>query len=160
MAGGRPLKFGSPEEILNAGMVYFERCKGEGRPLTITGLCIELGTYRDVLMDYQDDRGPEFSNAVKTLKTFCENYAEEQVFIGRNCAGAIFALKNYGWRDKSDHALTDGEGKPLNTAPQLSIINFDTYLQQKNAKSGPQNLVEGFQRSPLDETDKGAASAQ
>ncbi len=30
----------------------------------------------------------------------CESYAEEMALVGRNQSGAIFALKNYGWKDE------------------------------------------------------------
>ncbi len=153
MAGGRPLKFGSPQEIIDKGIAYIQSQHDQKLPVTITGLCIALGTFRDVLMDYQDERGEEFSNAVKALKLYCENYAEEQIFIGKNPAGAIFALKNYGWKDKNDVAHTDGEGKPLNMSPVVNILGYKDFNPQINATTGPQDMVEGFQRSPLNERD-------
>ncbi len=104
---GRPLKFKSPEEIWEKGLKYFSECREFKKPITVTGLCIALTTTRDVLMDYQDERGEEFSNTIKGLKLFCENYAEEQLYQGKNAAGPIFALKNFGWKDKteSDHNI-------------------------------------------------------
>jgi hypothetical protein len=165
MPAGRPLKFNSAGEILKQGMEFFEKCRQQNRPITITGLCIALGTYRDVLMDYQDERGEEFSNAVKTLKIFCENYAEEQVFVGKNCAGAIFALKNYGWKDKSDHSMTDGEGKPLSMSPIIQMVDFDKYLIFKNNAStittqfqNTENGLQGFLGAETDKTDTRSAS--
>jgi hypothetical protein len=103
---GRPLKFQSAKEIDEASEKYFAQCIEEEKPFTITGLCIALGTFRNVLMDYQDGKydavDADYSNAIKRAKLKCEQYAESQVFTGRNPAGAIFVLKNYGWTDKTD----------------------------------------------------------
>jgi hypothetical protein len=103
MPAGRPLKFDSAHQIQALADKYFAECKEEDEPITITGLCIALGTFRDVLCDYEsgkyDDTDSEFSVTVKSLKIRCENYAEKRLF-GNNPTGAIFALKNYGWTDK------------------------------------------------------------
>ena len=104
--GGRPLKFNSAFEIESIAEDYFQRQMSEDKPITITGLCIALGTFRDVLMDYQsgkyDGTDEEFSNAIKRAKLRCEEYAENQLFTGKNPASAIFALKNYGWKDRQE----------------------------------------------------------
>lgn len=99
---GRPQKWESPEQLEKLAIAYFEDCFTYKRPITITGLAIALGTTRTTLIDYEDETGhrsKEFSNIVKILKHYCEHYAEETMFTARNPAGAIFALKNYGWRD-------------------------------------------------------------
>jgi len=105
---GRPLKFKKPEEILNVAAKYFEEMIAKNQPITVTGLCMALDTTRDVLMDYQDERGEEFSNAVKKCKLVCENFAENQLYKG-NPTGPIFALKNFGWKDKQEIDLGDSE---------------------------------------------------
>ena len=113
MPAGRPLKFDSAEQIAKAGDKYFAHCEASEQPVTITGLCIALGTFRDVLCDYEsgkyDDVDPEFSVTVKSLKIRCENFAEKRLF-GNNPTGAIFALKNYGWSDKQDLNLSGAVG--------------------------------------------------
>lgn len=101
---GRPLKFSSSEDLIAKANQYFKSVmKKKMEPITITGLCMALGTFRDVLMDYQngiyDKTDPQFSNAVKKVKIMCENYAERMLFIKGNPAGPIFALKNYRWTD-------------------------------------------------------------
>lgn len=97
---GRPPKFESPEEVLEAAKEYFQWCIDNNAPLTITGLAIALGTTRETLMDYQEKA--EFSDTIKKLKLLIENYNEMQVHEGNNPAGAIFVLKNFGWKDKSE----------------------------------------------------------
>lgn len=112
--GGRPLKFSSPQEITDAAEKFFAECKANREPITVTGLCIALGTFRNVLMDYEDERGPEFSNAVKSAKIKCEQYAEK-VALNKGHAGAIFCLKNYGWTDKQDINLGGQKDNPVQT---------------------------------------------
>ena len=107
MPAGRPLKFDSAHQINSIADNYFAECVEKEEPITITGLCIALGfTSRKVLMEYEDGKydsyDPEFSNSVKCAKMRCEQYAESKIFSLKNPAGAIFALKNYGWTDKQE----------------------------------------------------------
>ena len=97
---GRPEKFLDPKEIKKKGMEYIDDCVANKKPITITGLCLWLGTTRDTLMVYQGKE--EFSDTIKRLKLYAENFAEEYLYNpnGRAVVGAIFALKNFGWSDK------------------------------------------------------------
>lgn len=99
--GGRPLKFSCVDDIYSTAWKYFKKCEDKNLPITITGLCMALHTTRDVLMDYErgkHDDVDNFSNAIKEMKLVCENYAET-IAITKGHAGAIFILKNYGWKD-------------------------------------------------------------
>lgn len=79
---------------------YFLACEAEDKPFTITGVALALGLCgRDSLTEYGTRK--EFSATVKKIKSRCEHYCELQLF-GKNPVGAIFALKNYGWKDKSE----------------------------------------------------------
>jgi hypothetical protein len=97
---GRPEKFDNPKELEKKGMEYINNCRTNKKPITVTGLCLKLKTTRDTLMEYQ--RKEEFSDTIKRLKLYAENYAEEYLYNpnGRAVVGAIFALKNFGWSDK------------------------------------------------------------
>lgn len=98
----RPRLINSPEEMLERGQAYFDECIAQEKHILVTGLVLALGlSCRDSLIEY--GKRPEFSDAVKALKTVCENYAENRVF-SNNPTGAIFALKNYGWTDKQELA--------------------------------------------------------
>lgn len=103
---GRPLKFKTPEELLGRAYEYFDETLEKNEPITITGLAMALDTSRETLMDYEEKRGDQFSDAVKRVKLVCENYAERKLF-GSNPTGAIFALKNYGWKDRQELGLDD-----------------------------------------------------
>ena len=133
MPAGRPTKFQNLEEFQRQIDAYFESCYAdvivkdkdgnavlneEGRPIkermqvepfTITGLALALDTSREVLMDIEtqtsEGYSKEFSDAIKKAKLRCHQFAERHMFTAKNPAGAIFALKNYGWRDKQEISL-------------------------------------------------------
>jgi len=136
---GRPLKFQSVEEMEKLINAYFESCfkKNEDTgemeqviPFTVTGLAIAIGTDRKGLCEYGDR--PEFSNAIKKAKSYVENYAEQNMYTARNPAGAIFALKNFGWRDKQETEITGAGGAPLQVAFAIARPNRE---EQKVLKS-------------------------
>lgn len=100
--GGKPLKFKTVEELQAKIDKYFTDCEETGEPLTVTGLALALDTSRNVLMDYQGKNG--YSNAVIRAKMRIEN-AYEKRLINRGNGGDIFALKQFGWRDRQEQAV-------------------------------------------------------
>jgi hypothetical protein len=122
MAAGRPLKFSSPEELKQKAEGFFERCIAEDRPITITGLALALDTTRETLCDYQ--KKDEFSDTVTKIKLRVEQYAEEQLYVGKAATGPIFALKNYGWRDSQDVNLGGQGGEnPVRSLVEISFVD-------------------------------------
>ena len=103
---GRPLKFQNVAELQSKIDDYFKDCIDNDEPITITGLCLTIGTSRDLLLSYSEK--DEFHDTILKAKLVCQHYAEKQIFKAKNPAGAIFALKNYGWSDKQeiDHTVT------------------------------------------------------
>lgn len=108
MAGGRPLKFATVEELQSKIDAYFEERETveqypngdiKPKPLTITGLALALDTTRETICDYAEKDG--FSDSVRRARQKCENYAEERLYLGP-ATGPIFALKNYNWKDTQD----------------------------------------------------------
>jgi hypothetical protein len=122
---GRPLKFKNPKELQKAIDAYFARCSRENEPLTITGLALALDTTRETLMDYENR--DEFSDTIKKAKLRIEQ-AYEFRNIKRGNAGDIFALKQIGWKDKTEitgavaHAHFDVLGFILN--PRVGLIRL------------------------------------
>ena len=104
---GRPPLYETPEEFTAKAEEYFTVCKKEGRPLTVTGLALYLGFSS---LQSLDDAGkrPGFSDPLKRAKLRVECGYEEGLILAKNAAGSIFALKNFGWRDKQeiDHTIT------------------------------------------------------
>lgn len=131
---GRPLKFKSPEEITEKAEAYFAKCLKNREPILVTGLCLELDTTRETLMDYEDDRGQDFSDAVKKAKLKCAQYAENQMYTGKNgAAGPIFALKNFGWRDERsiDHSNKGEKFESIDAKSLALIAKYEAELKKK-----------------------------
>lgn len=124
MAGGRPLKYKTCEEMQYVIDQYFIKCEGElllddenmpiadkyGNPIiinkkvpTITGLALALGfNGRKSLMEYQGRK--EFVNTIMRAKSRCEEYAESRLYDRDGAKGAEFSLRcNFKWKDKPDN---------------------------------------------------------
>ena len=135
---GRPLKFKSSKELILKAQEYFNKCIESKEPITITGLCMALDTFRDVLMDYQsgkyDKTDHEFSNAVKKVKLVCENYAERLLFLKGNPAGPIFALKNYRWKDTQE--VEERKTFEVTGLEELSDEQLDGFIKGLENRAG------------------------
>lgn len=90
---------------------YFTKCKEESIPLTITGVALALGfESRQSFYDYEEN--PAFSYIIKQARLRVEN-GYELSLRSVNVAGSIFALKNMGWKDKTEvDQNVDFKGKP------------------------------------------------
>lgn len=87
-----------PEEFGRKADEYFDN--GELFPHTWTGLARYLGfESRQSLEDYKKKEG--FSYPIKKALLRIEEIYEKSLF-SKNAAGPIFALKNFGWRDKQE----------------------------------------------------------
>lgn len=95
---GRPLKYETPELLSMSIELYFEQCKDERRPYTMSGLAYALDMDRRTLLDYS--YRDEFLPTIKKARDRIQQYVEERLFEN-NVTGAIFNLKNnFGWEDK------------------------------------------------------------
>lgn len=106
MAGGRPLKFITPDDLEDQIQGYFTYCDLEKKPYSITGLAVYLDTSRETLINYEER--PEFFDAIKRAKAKCESWVEENAMLNKtNATFAIFNLKNnYGWKDVLENRNT------------------------------------------------------
>lgn len=124
-AGGRPVKYETPEEMQRLIALYFLACRvhqsGDDTLLegleddellivndisdihpTVTGLALSLDMTRKGLIDYENKENPEFGNAIKRAKGKVEAYIEQRLYEA-HAGGCIFNLKNnYGWKDKQE----------------------------------------------------------
>jgi len=141
-AGGRPLKFQSIKEMQSKIDAYFDSCfeinedgkKMQVETFTITGLALSLDTSRETLMDIENCNGKysiDFSDAILRAKLRCHNYAEKQLYQAKSPQGAIFALKNYGWKDIQTVENTGPNGGPLqiNTIASMSEQDLRAILE-------------------------------
>lgn len=108
MPRGRPRSIESPEQFDDLVDEYVAQCEAQDVPVTLTGMILHLGlSSRQSLDRYQQYDG--FSDCVKRAKLYVE-LAYEMRLNGDKPTGAIFALKNLGWRDRieQDHTSSDG----------------------------------------------------
>lgn len=120
---GRPRLYASPDEFDAKVDEYFQRCKEEGEPITWTGLALFLGfSSRQSIDEYAKYDG--FSDSVKRAKLLVE-YAYEIRVMGNNATGPIFVLKNMGWSDKQEHALTGADGGPVQVKHRIEFVGGD-----------------------------------
>mgnify|MGYP000947792118 FL=1 len=109
MPNGRPPLFSSPNDFNKKVEEYFTYIKGKKKgsnwlrqpePATITGLILYLGfSHREALADYEKKKG--FSDIVKRARLRVE-FEYEKKLSAQAPAGSIFALKNMGWKDKTE----------------------------------------------------------
>lgn len=108
MAGGRPRIYETVEEIEEVIEGYMAECKANKEKPTVTGATLYLGFCdKTTLYDYRDRE--EFSHSIKRLLLFVE-HGYEVALQGNSVTGAIFALKNMGWKDKSEKEVTYPDG--------------------------------------------------
>lgn len=119
MPAGRPAKFETADDLQQKIDDYFEYIEGdfnwvddelsgqsrkvyERHPESpaITALALYLGfESRQSLYDYEKDG--EFSYTIKRARLKIESFYEQNL-LGKGVTGAIFALKNFGWKDKQE----------------------------------------------------------
>lgn len=120
---GRPAEFTDPDEIWKLALEYFEDIqdsKGKVKA-TITGLAFYLGfESRQSMYDYE--KREVFSYVIKRLRLFVEHCYEQQLYTF-NATGAIFALKNMGWKDKVETEVTNVE--------KVQDINYDDLTDEE-----------------------------
>lgn len=98
MNHGRPPMWDDPEAFAAKADEYFEN--KDMFPHTWTGLARYLGfESRQSLEDYKHKEG--FAYPIKKALLRIEEIYEKSLF-SKNAAGPIFALKNFGWRDKQE----------------------------------------------------------
>ena len=94
---GRPKKYKTDEELQEVIEEYLNSTPFE--IWTITGLGIAIGLDRQQLINY--GREKEFYYTIKNAKALIHNSYEVDL-RQKGGSGNIFALKNFGWRDKHE----------------------------------------------------------
>ena len=94
---GRPRKFASPEDLEKLLNEYFEG--KEYNEITLTGLCLFLDINKDTFYEYA--KRDEFKHMLDMARLRIENSYEIAL---RKDGGSenIFALKNFGWKEKQE----------------------------------------------------------
>lgn len=105
--GGRPPTFETPEDLDSKCLEYFKSCIDNKEKPTITGLTLYVGfSSRSSWDDYQKRSG--FSYIVKRAKLTVEHSYEMSA-----TTFDMFALKNMGWKDKTEVDLGGDVNIPI-----------------------------------------------
>lgn len=141
---GRPLKFGSVDELNMAIAQWLDVRKSAELPLTLSSLAVHLECDRKTLLNYSNKE--EFFPTIKHVRQMCEASTEDALFIGKNAAGPIFSLKNnYGWVDKTEADLNHSGGIAVET------VSFAGAAKAWEPVTEP--LTEG-ENPPIDDVDE------
>ncbi len=136
---GRPPTYASVEDITVKINEYFESCLHEDDPEgdkgyktrpTVTGLALYLGfCSRKTFYNYSEKK--DFLHIIKRAQATIE-MSYEECLLSKASTGAIFALKNMGWQDKSEVETTNknidipvSEWVDGTTKGSKSMENFD-----------------------------------
>jgi hypothetical protein len=147
---GRPPLYSNPEDLQEKIDEYFSTGrrmrkviigKGENRKeveipvITISGLVRYCGfCNRASFYDYENRE--EFSNTIKAARNRIEEEYEELLQQGLG-VGAIFALKNFGWVDKTEHEMSGPDGAPL-IPPMVIFKDKETVNPTEGTGNAPQ----------------------
>ncbi len=152
-SGGRPPIYKTSAELQKKIDEYFKNCpdkktltafdKKSGEFVTyeiatpiISGLVSYLGfESRQSFYDYENKL--EFSYTIKKARLRIETEYEKQLYMDK-CTGAIFALKNLGWKDTSQKEITGKDGEPLAVKKV-----FITEKDKKEVKKHIQEVIDG-----------------
>lgn len=110
---GRPPHYETPEEFDAKVEEYFAQISESGNPVTISGLAYFMG-FCDRASLYDYEKRPGFSHSVKRARLAVEHGYEIRL-NGNAPTGAIFALKNMGWKDKTEQEHSGPGGGPIQT---------------------------------------------
>lgn len=119
---GRPPKFKTAVEMQKKIIEFFVWCKENHQPPTISGLVIFLG-YADRQSFYDLEKQAKFSYTIKKARTMIQTVYERNLH-GTTPTGSIFALKNFGWDDKS---IIEHEG----AVPTTIVKNYEKKSDEK-----------------------------
>ena len=100
MSMGRPRIIATPEEMDQRVDEFVALCAAQERPVTLTGMILHLGLNSRQSFDEYASRA-NFSDSVRRAKLIVEMEYEQRLH-GNSPTGSIFALKNFGWKDKQD----------------------------------------------------------
>jgi hypothetical protein len=92
---GRPLKY-TPDELKARVDEYFTT----ETKVTLAGLAVFLEVDRQTIYNYKER--DEFFDIIKRAVERVEARYEERLIYENSPTGVIFALKNMGWKDKTE----------------------------------------------------------
>ena len=101
----------TPRQMFDSIMFIFKYCLENGQPITISSLLTFLRLKQDAFWKLVRE-GQEVKEYMflKDCVNFVQMYNEFALHKKQNPAGAIFALKNFGWKDKLEIEASSTQG--------------------------------------------------
>lgn len=119
----RPRKIKSPAEMDRLVDEYVALRVAAEKPITLTGMILHMGLCSRSALDEYEKR-KEFLYSVKRAKAIIEEVYESNLHANAS-AGSIFALKNFGWRDKQETEISGPNGGPIETKWTIELVGDD-----------------------------------
>jgi len=126
---GRPMAFGSVDELEEACADYFETMRKQKRPTTMSGLAVHLGVDRRTLIRYGEH--PDFCRTIKRARAQIEADMEEGALTGQiNPTVFIFSAKNnFGYTNDGGVADSPPPAQVTNNT-QVNVVADSTQGRQ------------------------------
>lgn len=100
--------YNDPNELWARAQEYFAGCQAHNEPYLIVGLALYLGfSSRKNFLGYEEQ--PGFEDVIAACRAVVEQGYERRLGESKP-TGAIFALKNMGWRDEKHVDMTSSDG--------------------------------------------------
>lgn len=87
------------KDLRRAVNAYFDEADEVTAPYTIAGLCLHIGYTRDMFL--RNSHSTELGEILSQARLLIEQQLETRLATSGKPTGAIFALKNLGWSDRS-----------------------------------------------------------
>lgn len=107
--GGRPVKFSDPKKMEAILDKYFADTPED--KITLTGIILALDITKDTFYQYAQKEG--FKEIINKARLRVENSYENDL-RDKGRAGDIFALKNFGWKDKTETEILNNGSIAIN----------------------------------------------
>lgn len=127
--GGHPRGkyFKTPELLKEKIDEYFQHCDKTKEPYTITGMCVYLDSFRQRLFEYE--QRDDYRDIIKEAKERVAGYAERHLYTGKNVTGAIFVLKQFGFKDTTEVTASFTANATVNHQHTVELSSdFTNYL--------------------------------
>lgn len=138
MDGKRILKVKSAKQLQERIDAYFEACREDEEPVTITGLALAVNVSREVLLNWGPD--DDCFSMIKQAKLRVQ-HAYEKRLIKRGNTGDVFALKSFGWSDKPENE------KEVKIKTALVAFEDDSSEKKENETKGERRADSGSENT-------------
>lgn len=111
----------NPQTLQNQIDQYFNHCQTADKPPTKNGLVLAIGMNDLRVLNRLEESDSEIAQIIKTANRRLSDWWESRIGGVNQAGGAIFWLKNDGWRDTQE----------------VNVSSLDLYTTPQDASEGP-----------------------